>query len=95
MDGAADRSDCMGREIIWAETLDVQEKGAVHSGMAANCNLSNGQQVCHEALTTFPNEHKAMGSSVSYGDGVGNRADEGMVEVDQMEFNGGGDANAV
>nr|POE76648.1 hypothetical protein CFP56_75465 [Quercus suber] len=95
VDGVADRSDCMGREIIWAETLGVQEKGVVHSRMAANCNLGNGQQVCHEALTAFPNGHEVVGSSVSYGDGVRNRADEGMVEADRIKFDGGGDASAV
>nr|POE55698.1 hypothetical protein CFP56_27734 [Quercus suber] len=86
VDGVVDGSDCM---------VGVQEKGAVHNGMAANCNLGNGQKVCHEALTTFPNGHEVVGSPVSYGDGFGNRADEGMVEVDRMEFDGGGDANAV
>ena len=95
MDDAIDKSECLGKEVTRVEILGVQDEGAIHSGMAATCNLSNGKQVCHEARIVFPNGNEALGSFVSCGDGVENRADEGMAKADRMEFEGGGDASVV
>ena len=95
VDDAIDSSEFSGREIARVETIGVQDKGDVHSGRVANCDLSVGQQVGHEACTIFPNGNEALGSFMSCGDDVGNRADEGMADADRMEFEGGGDANVV
>ena len=95
VDDAVDGSECSGREIARVEIIDVQDKGDVHSGRVANCELSVGQQIGHEACTIFPNGNEALGSFMSCGDDVGNRADEGMADADRMEFEGGGDANVV
>ena len=95
MDDAVDGSECLGREIARVEKIGVQDKGDVHSGRVANCDLSVGQQVGHEACTIFPNGNEALGSFMSCGDDVGNRADEGMADADWMEFEGGGNANVV
>ncbi|KAL0017304.1 hypothetical protein SO802_004373 [Lithocarpus litseifolius] len=84
-----------GREVILVENLSMHGKRVVQRAVAANCNLGNGQQVCHEALTVFPNGNGALGSLVFSGDGIGNRADKGMAEANRMEFEGRGDANAA
>nr|POE74016.1 uncharacterized protein CFP56_71534 [Quercus suber] len=91
-DSCIDGSDCNGREANLVESIDVQEKGVVQSGMAANLGI--GHQVCYEVLTACPNGNGVVGNIVLSRDGVGNRADEGMAEVERMEFECGDEANA-
>lgn len=77
-----------------------------NDGNVTNCNSDHGEQICHEAHSDFsPNigvqsscgfNKIANGSAATqFYSRSGNRADEGFVDTDGMELEGGGEAAAA